>query len=502
MKSRYLNITFFSGMAGLIIVSFFVGPRGLQIDGFTFKDAAVNWALGHGLVGVSTDCNPTLIPLLSEFPSTYTLLYALHAKVVGIGDYENLFFNLLICGFRAWLLFELIIKRFFTASSVQYQYLGTILIIIFFIYSPTYDRPEELSLGIFLLSVWIYLYWNSPYKLFVVFILAGMNAATVLFGGGLNGVYLAVIVGCEKWSASKQWFPNISEISQILIGFFLIPLTNVAICLWLDPDSGYRYFQASTTPYNLWFLDGDYVKIFRLVFLMGISTSLVLGSLIGCASIIIGVLVVKFILPKTALRVPALIMITGIIIVITVIYLVGIGKVAYQNLTIFSTIVLFSYFYYRFQTHQKNQFLIILLFAFTILAGVPRTLRDIYSRLKTKQGYENAAFAAANYHAVIPQEEYIILDHKNYFLFKIYHWRVGQYDSHLDTTQFKYVALLSTKLALDKSLFTLPSNAISRFNKIDYKLIYESENPAFSNTLDNILMRPDDYWEFNLYGKK
>src|SRR4051794_11545854 len=111
MKRSYVPL-FIIAVIFWIVMTLFWGPTISGTDVFIFKDAGVNWALGHGFKSMGIPGNfSSQLKDYGSYPPTFPFLFGIYTRLTGLGAYQNAFFSLLIAVLTTWLFLLLLEQK-------------------------------------------------------------------------------------------------------------------------------------------------------------------------------------------------------------------------------------------------------------------------------------------------------------------------------------------------------------------------------------------------------
>lgn len=500
----------FSIGAGLwAAVYSYIAPRGLGVDGFLFKDPGVNWAQGNGFVWVASPCVPNLTPEFPAFPSPHAYLYALHCLLFGVSDYANVFFDLALWTLRSWLLLEVLLYAL-PESALRVKLLLTGFILAFLPFTPNFDRPEELSMALFFISALCLLRLTSPYKVFAAFLIAGLNAMTLQYGGLLNLAYLFALSIPEqlygkggRGNASPDWTAlfHPSFLFQVALGTLLIPVVMTGIFLSIDPASIDKFLIGAFNPETFGSLSQQNYYLNTLAFIIGVGWF----SIIGWATYLaIAVISVAFLAAHFNGDEPRLLMglyagtIAGVCIA-TVIFFPS--KYYYAWFAAVCTLAFFACAIRGSALRFRHRIAVLVsITALLAAVGLPRVVRGAYARFVTRDAYFQAVVTAAELCRSIPEDVYIAASPRAYFLFKAHHWRTCDInDLQQEFEKIGCVVGQGVRWAeRADSLHTLPLV----FSPDAFRPVHLTPSETWQPFLSNPFLRTDDMWEFDFYARK
>jgi|GEM_PF-5211565 len=218
-----------------------IGPQPAGVDAFYFKDAGINFATGKGFKDILSPGNPTLeYKYYATYPPVYPFLYGLYAFVFGVGDYQNTYFNLLLQIIRAVLLFIIIVK-YGTDWTPNQKMIITGILILSLPFSTAHDRPEDLVMVIFLLSLLFYLRKQHE----MAFLVVGLNLMTSPVFGVLNVLFLMGIYFYNFFKEKFKW-KQLLEKSYPMLYVLIFPAVIITILALLDVSIFKRFYNYLT----------------------------------------------------------------------------------------------------------------------------------------------------------------------------------------------------------------------------------------------------------------
>ncbi len=220
----------------------FIGPQPFGGDGFYFKDVAINFINGMGFKEISGPGNPTLTEYkyYATYPPVYPLLYAIYAFVFGIGDYQNTYFNLLLQIVRTVLLFIIIVK-YGTDWTPSQKLIITIGLIMCLPHAQVPDRPEDLVIVLFLMSLLFYLRGHHE----IAFLIAGLNLMTSHVCGLISAVILLWIYFHDAFRERVELKKVVAK-SYPTMYMLVFPVIIIAFLALLDLSIFERYYNFAT----------------------------------------------------------------------------------------------------------------------------------------------------------------------------------------------------------------------------------------------------------------
>ena len=475
-----------------------IGPQTLGDDGFYFKDSGINLAIGKGLREVGTCGNPSLeYKYYANYPPVYPFLYGLYVSVVGIGDYQNTYFNLLLHIAKAILIF-MIVVRYGTDWTPNQKLIITGILVLFLPSANTYDRPEDLVIVLFLVSLLFYLQRQPE----AVFLVAGLNLMTSPVCGSISAVILLGIYFHDVFKEKVDW-KIFSEKSYPVLYMLVFPVIITAILAFLDTSIFERFYD-----YVKYILvkgegrpKGVYVKavLSRGFFAVAPLLSFVLIVLLG--------LVASFSAYRALEKRLALFMIA---VIGMVIFLNWLGRAYYYQ---FFTVLGLTVGMYvmmkdveKVREMRRKVFWVCL--GIILLMTLPRTARDIYVRLvpMSSERYKDAKEQVKNFFKDKP-DEFILSSYQYFFIVKSVKQKVVVDDlfSADEPNIPRYIVAIPTK---KDSIITLTPKPRIFTPKVEkaffYRKVFETEKsvPNPQNTFwERLLMRPQETWYPVIYER-
>jgi len=475
-----------------------IGPQTLGGDGFHFKDSGINLAIGKGLREVCTCGNPSLeYKYYANYPPVYPFLYGLYVSVVGIGDYQNTYFNLLLQIARAILIF-MIVVRYGTDWTPNQKLIITGILVLFLPSANSYDRPEDLVIVLFLVSLLFYLQRQPE----AVFLVAGLNLMTSPVCGLISAVILLGIYFHDVSKEKVDW-KIFSEKSYPVLYVLVFPVIIIAILAFLDTSIFERFYD-----YVKYILvkgegrpKGVYVKavLSRGFFAVAPLLSFVLIVLLG--------LVASFSAYRALEKRLALFMIA---VIGMVIFLNWQGRAYYYQ---FFTVLGLTVGMYvmmkdveKVREMRRKVFWVCL--GIILLMTLPRTARDIYVRLvpMSSERYKDAKEQVKNFFKDKP-DEFILSSSQHFFIVKSVKQKVVATElfSADEPNIPRYIVAIPTK---KDSIITLTPNPKIFTPKVEkaffYRKVFETEKsvPNPQNTFwERLLMRPQETWYPVIYER-
>jgi hypothetical protein len=475
-----------------------IGPQTLGGDGFHFKDSGINLAIGKGLREVCTCGNPSLeYKYYANYPPVYPFLYGLYVSVVGIGDYQNTYFNLLLQIAKAILIF-MIVVRYGTDWTPNQKLIITGIHVLFLPSANSYDRPEDLVIVLFLVSLLFYLQRQPE----AVFLVAGLNLMTSPVCGLISAVILLGIYFHDVFKEKVDW-KIFSEKSYPVLYMLVFPVIIIAILAFLDTSIFERfydyvkYMSVKGRPKGV-----EYVK---LVLSIGLFYGIV--PLLSFVLIVLLGLVASFSAYRALEKRLALFMIA---VIGMVIFLNLQGRAHYYE---FFTVLGLTVGMYvmmkdveKVREMRRKVFWVCL--GIILLMTLPRTARDIYVRLvpMSSERYKDAKEQVKNFFKDKP-DEFILSSSEHFFIVKSVKQKVVATElfSADDPNIPRYIVAIPTK---KDSIITLTPNPRIFTPKVEkaffYRKVFETEKsvPNPQNTFwERLLMRPHETWYPVIYER-
>ena len=475
-----------------------IGPQTLGDDGFYFKDSGINLAIGKGLREVGTCGNPSLeYKYYAHYPPVYPFLYGLYVSVVGIGDYQNTYFNLLLQIARAILIF-MIVVRYGTDWTPNQKLIITGILVLFLPSASSYDRPEDLVIVLFLVSLLFYLQRQPE----AVFLVAGLNLMTSPVCGLISAVILLGIYFHDVFKEKVDW-KIFSEKSYPVLYVLVFPVIIIAILAFLDTSIFERFY--------------DYVKYMSVKgrpkgveYVKGVlSIGLFYGivPLLSFVLIVLLGLVASFSAYRALEKRLALFMIA---VIGMVIFLNVQGRAHYYE---FFTVLGLTVGMYvmmkdveKVREMRRKVFWVCL--GIILLMTLPRTARDIYVRLvpMSSERYKDAKEQVKNFFKDKP-DEFILSSYQYFFIVKSVKQKVVATElfSADEPNIPRYIVAIPTK---KDSIITLTPKPRIFTPKVEkaffYRKVFETEKsvPNPQNTFwERLLMRPQETWYPVIYER-
>jgi len=201
-------------VAWIVLDAFVVPPAFGYIDVYYFKDAALNFAEGHGLVTRFMYGNPSFdYRDFAIYPPLYPYLFGIWSRLAGISIFTNQLFNTLAAAFTGVMVFTalaVLIRSARPAAANPHSanpYLGLLCIIALAtgFFGPPPDRPDgvgvALGVGGILLSASAGVGWRN--------LLGGALCCLTLFTSPFAGIWtclatLTGIVCVSFWDAAER----------------------------------------------------------------------------------------------------------------------------------------------------------------------------------------------------------------------------------------------------------------------------------------------------------
>jgi len=477
-----------------------IGPQTLGGDGFHFKDSGINLAIGKGLREVCTCGNPSLeYKYYAHYPPVYPFLYGLYVSVVGIGDYQNTYFNLLLQIARAILIF-MIVVRYGTDWTPNQKLIITGILVLFLPSANTYDRPEDLVIVLFLVSLLFYLQRQPE----AVFLVAGLNLMTSPVCGLISAVILLGIYFHDVFKEKVDW-KIFSEKSYPVLYMLVFPVIIIAILAFLDTSIFERFYDF--VKYTLVIVKGRLkgVEYVKAVLSIGLFYGIV--PLLSFVLIVLLGLVASFSAYRALEKRLALFMIA---VIGMVIFLNWLGRAYYYQ---FFTVLGLTVGMYvmmkdveKVREMRRKVFWVCL--GIILLMTLPRTARDIYVRLvpMSSERYKDAKEQVKNFFKDKP-DEFILSSYQYFFIVKSVKQKVVVDDlfSADEPNIPRYIVAIPTK---KDSIITLTPKPRIFTPKVEkaffYRKVFETEKsvPNPQNTFwERLLMRPQETWYPVIYER-
>ncbi len=476
----------------------FIGPQSLGGDGFHFKDAGINLATGKGLTEVGTPGNPSLeYRYYANYPPVYPFLYGLYVSLCGIGDYQSTYFNLLLQIARAVLIFIIVVK--YATDWTRSQKLVIVSVLVLFLPAAnSYDRPEDLVIVLFLLSLLFYLRKQPE----IAFLVAGLNLMTSPVCGLISAVILLGIYFHDVFREKVDWKALIEK-SYPMLYMLVFPVSIIAILAFLDTSIFERFY--------------DYVKYMsvkgRPKGIEYIKSALSIGLFYGIVPflsfviiILLGLLVSFFAYRVSEKRLALFI---SVVVVLTL-FLNLQGRAHYYE---FFTVLGLTVGIYvvmkdveNVREIRKRVFWICL--GLILLMTFPRTARDLYVRavLMSAEKYKDAREQVQNF-LKDKNDEFILTHSQFYYMAKRVKQKVTVTElfSADEPNIPKYIIGDPAK---KDSIITLSPNPKIFTPKVkksySYRKVFETEKsvPNPQNTVwERLLMRPHETWYPVIYER-
>jgi len=475
-----------------------IGPQILGGDGFHFKDSGINLAIGKGLREVCTCGNPSLeYKYYANYPPVYPFLYGLYVSVVGIGDYQNTYFNLLLQIAKAILIF-MIVVRYGTDWTPNQKLIITGILVLFLPSANSYDRPEDLVIVLFLVSLLFYLQRQPE----AVFLVAGLNLMTSPVCGLISAVILLGIYFHDVFKEKVDW-KIFSEKSYPVLYMLVFPVIIIAILAFLDTSIFERFY--------------DYVKYIsvkgRPKGVEYVKGALSIGLFYGIVPLLSFVLIVLLGLVASFSAYRALekrLALFMIAVIGMVIFLNVQGRAHYYE---FFTVLGLTVGMYvmmkdveKVREMRRKVFWVCL--GIILLMTLPRTARDIYVRLvpMSSERYKDAKEQVKNFFKDKP-DEFILSSSQHFFIVKSVKQKVVATElfSADEPNIPRYIVATPTK---KDSIITLTPNPKIFTPKVEkdffYRKVFEPEKsvPNPQNTFwERLLMRPQETWYPVIYER-
>jgi hypothetical protein len=475
-----------------------IGPQTLGGDGFHFKDSGINLAIGKGLREVCTCGNPSLeYKYYANYPPVYPFLYGLYVSVVGIGDYQSTYFNLLLQIARAILIF-MIVVRYGTDWTPNQKLIITGILVLFLPSANSYDRPEDLVIVLFLVSLLFYLQRQPE----AVFLVAGLNLMTSPVCGLISAVILLGIYFHDVFKEKVDW-KIFSEKSYPVLYMLVFPVIIIAILAFLDTSIFERFY--------------DYVKYMsvkgRPKGVEYVKLALSIGLFYGIVPLLSFVLIVLLGLVASFSAYRALekrLALFMIAVIGMVIFLNVQGRAHYYE---FFTVLGLTVGMYvmmkdveKVREMRRKVFWVCL--GIILLMTLPRTARDIYVRLvpMSSERYKDAKEQVKNFFKDKP-DEFILSSPQHFFIVKSVKQKVVATElfSADEPNIPRYIVAIPTK---KDSIITLTPNPKIFTPKVEkaffYRKVFETEKSVLNpqNTFwERLLMRPHETWYPVIYER-
>jgi hypothetical protein len=480
-----------------------IGPQAPGCDVSYFKDSGINLAIGKGLREVCTYGNPSLeYKYYANYPPVYPFLYGLYVSVVGIGDYQNTYFNLLLQIAKAILIF-MIVVRYGTDWTPNQKLIITGILVLFLPSAISYDRPEDLVIVLFLVSLLFYLQRQPE----AVFLVAGLNLMTSPVCGLISAVILLGIYFHDVFKEKVDW-KIFSEKSYPVLYMLVFPVIIIAILAFLDTSIFERFYDY--VKYILTNAKGEirpkgvveYVK-------RALSAGLFFGkvTLLSFVLIVLLGLVASFSAYRALEKRLALFMIA---VIGMVIFLNWQGRAHYyQFLTVLGlTVGMYVMMKDVEKVREMRRKVFWVCLGIILLMTLPRTARDIYVRLvpMSSERYKDAKEQVKNFFKDKP-DEFILSSSEHFFIVKSVKQKVvaDTLFSADEPNIPRYIVAIPTK---KDSIITLTPDPKIFTPKVEkaffYRKVFETEKsvPNPQNTFwERLLMRPQETWYPVIYER-
>ena len=461
-----------------------IGPQTLGDDGFYFKDSGINLAIGKGLREVGTCGNPSLeYKYYAHYPPVYPFLYGLYVSVVGIGDYQNTYFNLLLQIARAILIF-MIVVRYGTDWTPNQKLIITGILVLFLPSANTYDRPEDLVIVLFLVSLLFYLQRQPE----AVFLVAGLNLMTSPVCGLISAVILLGIYFHDVFKEKVDW-KIFSEKSYPVLYVLVFPVIIIAILAFLDTSIFERFY--------------NYVKLMRekirppgIDYLKFLITDRMFISVISFYSFLVALIFGIFI-AGFAYKASEKTLASFILLVIGLVTLLNWeGRMNYyQHFSAHSLLIgiyILMLKVEKLESVRNKSFA--LFFGLLVLLGTPSTIRDVYVRFfpMNREKYESAKEQVRKFFKDKPKD-FIQASPQYYFFLKDINPKICADIIFEDKYSPKYIVEYPQR---KDSIIVLRSRL--------YRKVFETETsvPNPQNTFwERLLMRPHETWYPVIYER-
>jgi hypothetical protein len=196
-KNAVLGTVAAFAVAWLLIEAVWVPPAFGHTDIYYFKDAALNFAEGHGLTSRFTYGNPTFeYRDFSTYPPLYPLIYGLFSRVFGISTATNQVFNTLIdllLGALGLIVLRPALEPIGRGPRLVLTAAVGIVSVAVGFFGPAYDRPDGLAAAIGTLALLAALRGRSRASAVAAGALCGLTLFTSPFVG--SWTCLLVLLG-------------------------------------------------------------------------------------------------------------------------------------------------------------------------------------------------------------------------------------------------------------------------------------------------------------------
>jgi hypothetical protein len=477
-----------------------IGPQALGTSGFDFKDPGINLAIGKGLREVATHANPSLeYKYYANYPPVYPFLYGLYVSVVGIGDYQNTYFDLLLHIAKAILIF-MIVVRYGTDWTPNQKLIITGILVLFLPSANSHDRPEDLVIVLFLVSLLFYLQRQPE----AVFLVAGLNLMTSPVCGLISAVILLGIYFHDVFKEKVDW-KIFSEKSYPVLYMLVFPVIIIAILAFFDTSIFERFYD-----FVKYTLVKDRPKVVEYVKL---KRALSVGLFHGIAPLLSFVLIVLLGLVASFSAYRALekrLALFMIAVIGMVIFLNLQGRSpSYEFFTVLGlTVGMYVMMKDVEKVREMRRKVFWVCLGIILLMTLPRTARDIYVRLvpMSSERYKDAKEQIKNFFKDKP-DEFILSSYQHFFIVKSVKQKVvaSELFSADEPNIPRYIVATPTE---KDSIITLTPNPKIFTPKVEkaffYRKVFETEKsvPNPQNTFwERLLMRPHETWYPVIYER-
>lgn len=485
----------------------FIAPQSLGTDFFPFKDTAINFAQGRGLVAVSTIDNPTLDYLYySNYPPLFPILYGLYAWAVGIGAYQNTYFSLLIQSLNALLIWRVLIAGALRTAATSLKVTAALLVVILIPATINYDRPEELSLCLFLLSAAAFdrLTRTASFSTATAAAagLAGVNVMVSPFCGTVAALGLWCLIAGRALPVSPR-HPSLVQLTAVFILCAAVAPSLVAVATGLiDAEAFPRFWRHVQAQQSA-----------RLSVAVWLQTAVSTGTLglIGLSSFAFCFFMTVSASMYEAFhrRFYAAALVGGLALTMLVLLLLA-QKVYYVY---FSCWILLAV--YAGVCTERGQIRLHHACTVGLLAGLmliysPRLTRELYARATSAEAYRQAEREVDALAAELEPDSFAAVSQQYYFFIKPRHFRVC--DTHISLfthadTRIRYVVvggetyLTDSAAAHSSASMLVPS--IPQWTKNEPFVLRRTPTDVRvpQTAFERLMLRPSDLWSPFLFER-
>jgi hypothetical protein len=481
----------------------FIAPQQLYGDGFFFREPAINLATGYGLTTIASANNPTLIPnFYTDYPPLYAVIYAGYVKVVGVGAYQNTYFNLIAqigrAGMLLWLSLTLIGKE----KEKRWGCLLATLCAITIPISVRYDCPEDVYLMTISGSLLILIKNKNLKGWFWSAVIAGLNAMISPVAGIINFLATSGLCFYESFKTEEKYEFPLKQLGIIASGSSFIPILVMLVTIIVEPSALKEYLSRSTSSDGFGSALGteSFFQKLNMNFQYGIFGIVFFLSGLLTWALAIAISISNYLETR---RLPELFWCIGVSILALFTFAIFPSKYYYIQIIATATTLITAVVS---SLHFRERVTVLILGSLLIgLLSFPRIVRDISVRILSKESYVLQQQKAKALVERCSVDDYILCSTELYLLFKPTHQKTCANLPVLiklsaDINAAKYFALGY------KGYFSNDAQPLveleQEMKNQNMKLIYAPEALLLpATTVERIFLRPADLWKFKFYER-